>query len=301
MFKKGKAMVLASFAGDSLALGAHWIYDTAVIDERIGRVDRLLEPLDDSYHRGKKKGDFTHYGDQALVLLESIARNRGFVLQGFAEDWQRLFSSYRGYVDKATSRTLENFAAGAAPENSGSGSADLGGAARIAPLVYLYREQPEQLLESSVAQTRMTHTAPSAVAAAEFLARVTYSVLHGIVPTAAIEDAIDAGVSDMDLDMRLRGAMEITSTDSREVIAGLGQMCGAANALPAAVHLIITHEHDLERALIENSMAGGDSAGRGLAVGMVLGAHLGMEAIPTHWLEEMRSYQHIVELLEQVP
>jgi ADP-ribosylglycohydrolase len=101
--------------------------------------------------------------------------------------------------------------------------------------------------------------------------------------------------------MRIRGALEITATDSREVIAGLGQMCGAANALPAAVHLIVTHEHDLEKALIENTMAGGDSAGRGLAVGMVLGAHLGMEAIPEHWLTEMRSYDHIVELLDQLP
>lgn len=301
MRDKAKAMVLGSLAGDSLALGVHWIYDTNQIDEQVGRVDRLLKPLPDSYHKEKNKGAFTHYGDQTVTLLESIARNQGFVLQGFAEDWQRLFSSYTGYVDKATTQTLQNFRAGASPENSGSGSSDLGGAARIAPLAYLYREQPDVLLDSAVAQTRMTHAAPAAVAAAEFLARVTYSVLHGIIPTAAIEDALDAGVADMDLDMRIRGALTITSVDSREVIAGLGQMCGAANALPAAVHLIVTHEHDLEKALIENAMAGGDSAARGLATGMVLGAHLGMDAIPEHWLTEMEQYEHCVDLLRQIP
>ncbi len=301
MKEKAKAMVLASLAGDSLALGAHWIYDTKQIDEQIGRVDRLCKPLSGSYHKGRDKGAFTHYGDQTVVLLESIARNQGFVLQGFAEDWQRLFSSYSGYVDKATSRTMENFRQGASPENSGSGSSDLGGAARIAPLVYLYREESAMLLEAAVAQTMMTHTGPAAIAAAEFLARVTYSVLHGIIPRAAIEDALDAGVSDMDLDMRIRGALEITSVDSREVIAGLGQMCGAANALPAAVHLIVTHAHDLEKALIENTMAGGDSAARGLAVGMVLGAHLGMDAIPQHWLTEMQQYEQSVKLLTRIP
>jgi hypothetical protein len=44
MTTQATAMVLASFAADSLALGAHWIYDTAEIDRRFGRVDRLLKP-----------------------------------------------------------------------------------------------------------------------------------------------------------------------------------------------------------------------------------------------------------------
>ncbi|RLB33782.1 MAG: ADP-ribosylglycohydrolase family protein, partial [Deltaproteobacteria bacterium] len=34
-----RAMVLASFVADSLALGAHWIYDTALIEKQFGRVD----------------------------------------------------------------------------------------------------------------------------------------------------------------------------------------------------------------------------------------------------------------------
>ena len=293
--------MLASMVGDSLALGAHWIYDTKLIDEQSGRVDQLLAPLPGSYHAGKEKGAFTHYGDQALVLLESIARNKEFILQGCAEDWQRLFSTYSGYVDEATQQTLENFAGGAAPENSGSGSADLGGAARIAPLVYLYREDLEKLVAAAVQQTRMTHTAPSAVAAAEFLAKTTYLVLHGTAPGEAIEETLEQGVSDMDLDMRLWSALDSKGKNSREAIEHLGQMCGAANALPAAVHLITTYENDLKTALIENTMAGGDSAARGLTVGMILGAHLDMDAIPEQWLKDLQQYEHIVELLQQIP
>jgi len=52
--------------------------------------------------------------------------------------------------------------------------------------------------------------------------------------------------------------------------------------------------------LIENAMAGGDSAGRGLIVGMTLGAHLGKDAIPQKWLSDLRSYQEIVDLMDQV-
>ena len=48
MTTQATAMVLASFAADSLALGAHWIYDTDEIDRRIGRIENLCKPLPDS-------------------------------------------------------------------------------------------------------------------------------------------------------------------------------------------------------------------------------------------------------------
>lgn len=38
------AMVLASFVADSLALGAHWIYDTADIDRKFGAGEGVARP-----------------------------------------------------------------------------------------------------------------------------------------------------------------------------------------------------------------------------------------------------------------
>jgi len=52
--------------------------------------------------------------------------------------------------------------------------------------------------------------------------------------------------------------------------------------------------------LVENVMAGGDSAARGLIVGMLLGAYLGMEAIPQEWLTDMKAYPLIVDLLGKI-
>ena len=59
------------------------------------------------------------------------------------------------------------------------------------------------------------------------------------------------------------------------MIKQFGQMCGIAAALPGALHLVLKYPDDLRTALVENVMAGGDSAARGMVVGMMLGAPSG--------------------------
>ena len=89
-----QAMVMASFVADSFALGAHWIYDRAVIRDSFGRLDDLQAPGSTSFHAGKGRGDFTHYGDQALALLRSAVQRKGFDRDGFAADWRAFFDRY---------------------------------------------------------------------------------------------------------------------------------------------------------------------------------------------------------------
>lgn len=78
MRNKANAMVLASLAADSLALGVHWIYNTNVIDKKFGRVQNYLKPVRPTYHPTKARGEFTHYGDQTMILLESVSKRSGF-------------------------------------------------------------------------------------------------------------------------------------------------------------------------------------------------------------------------------
>lgn len=300
MTPQATAMVLASFAADSLALGAHWMYDTDEIDRRIGRVEGLRTPLPDSYHPTKVKGDFSHYGDQALALLEYLAQADAFVLADFATAWKTLFTGYHGYIDKATATTLENMQGHMPPDQWGSHSSELGGAVRIAPLLFYYKNNREKLLEAVQQQTALTHNNPATLAGARCIATTAWSVLHGANPITAIEDALNEGVADIDLDIRIRAGLDSAGLETSTVIKKFGQMCGIAAALPGVVHLIATYENDLETALIENVMAGGDSAARGLVVGMILGAYLGQQAIPKEWLDDMVQYAHILALLSSM-
>jgi len=56
----------------------------------------------------------------------------------------------------------------------------------------------------------------------------------------------------------------------------------------------------LKEALVQSVMAGGDSAARCMTAGMVLGAHLGWEALPEEWVSGLRKRERIMELLDKI-
>ncbi|SMC24022.1 ADP-ribosylglycohydrolase [Desulfacinum hydrothermale DSM 13146] len=285
-----EALVWGAFVADSLALGAHWIYDPEVIRERFGTVDRLLEPSPDSYHAGKKRGAFTHYGDQTLVLLESMAQTGGtFDLDDFSTRWRRLFQDYHGYVDKATQDTLTNFQQGHGPRESGSSSADLAGAARIAPIVYALAHAPSSCLMAAREQTAMTHNHPQVVEAAAFFALATLHILQGQRPTRALMEAAQELPLPSEMQDWLQQGVESKTTETVEAVGRFGRACPVPAAFPATVHIVARHEEDFPSALVANVMAGGDSAARGLIIGMVLGAYHGLKAVPAPWMEELRA------------
>ncbi|MGD9349459.1 MAG: ADP-ribosylglycohydrolase family protein [Desulfobacterales bacterium] len=300
MHDRPQAMVLASFAADALALGVHWIYNTGVIDKKFGRVERFIKPERPTYHPTKDLGEFTHYGDQSLILLESVSECNGFDLSDFSKRWQKLLVTYDGYIDGATRGTLENLASGKAPSESGSGSDDLAGASRIAALVYAYRNDLPALVASARAQTAFTHRHEAVIEGAAFFATVTYRILGGASPTAAIEQTRKEVQSSQPLSEWIQMGLASVAQNSRQAIADFGQMCQIPAAFPAVIHLIAKYETDLRSALIENGMAGGDSAGRGLLVGMVLGAHLGLNAIPAKWMQDMKARPRILDMLDKL-
>lgn len=290
-------MVRAAFIADALALGGHWVYNASVIAKKFGRLDSMQAPLGKTYHPTKKAGDFTHYGDQALVLLESVAREGRFDLAAFARDWQALFEGYDGYLDHATKDTLINFKNGKGPEKAGSESTDFSGAARIAPVVYRHRKDRETMIAACRAQAAMTHNHPKVVAGAEFLARVLWHVLQGQAPTEVMPLVANGEMDNPAIARWVAQGLESVERETLRAIADFGQACAIEMAFPAAVHLVARYEDDLETALVENVMAGGDSAARGMAVGMLLGAWLGEAAVPPAWLEQMNQTARINRLL----
>lgn len=293
MSEKAKAMVLAAFVGDALALGAHWEYDVAALRQRFGPVTGYVAPDPDGYHGGKKAGEFTQYGDQTRILLRSLADKGGFDLDDFAAKWLARMRGYDGYIDGATRMTLKIFDFGEGPGESGSNSTDLAGAARIAPLVCALRHDLPALVAAARAQTKMTHNHAQVIEAAEFFARAARAVLDGRYLRDALAQAAEAGYASAPIERWLAAGSESAREDTVTAIARFGQSCHIAEAFPAVIHLVVRHGRDLAECLRQNVLAGGDSAARGLLAGMLLGASLGPEAIPEAWLAGLADRESI--------
>ena len=293
-------MVMASFAADSLALGVHWIYDSTRIEKEFGRVETFLKPKEGSYHSARGRGEFTHYGDQAFVLLESIASLKKFDPLDFAKRWMELFDDYDGYYDHATKTTLRNISQGKDPLEAGSSSEDLAGASRLAPLLLCCRDNLDALVDAARTQTKITHNHPMVMDSAEFFARVSWTVLKGQSPINAMEEVTGQHFRNSPLAKWVADGIASKEMESIPTIVRFGQTCHYGDAFPGVVHLIAKYEDNLKEALVQAVMAGGDSAGRGMIVGMVLGAHLGGEGLPEHWMTDLSKSQEIIRHLDAI-
>lgn len=299
--EKAHSLVFGAFAGDSLALGVHWIYDQAKIASLHGRMGGLLAPASDSYHPARRAGDFTHYGDQTLVLLESVADCGGYDQADFSRRWRALFQDgYPGYVDRATRATLTRLDEGWEPQDAGSASDDLAGAARIAPLVCALRADPEACVAACRAQTALTHNNAKIIDAAEFFARTALACLGGVAPTEAMTGALAGRLPGSPLHAWLRDGLAAAGEDSLAAVARFGQSCHVDGAFQSTVQLIARHAQAPAGALIDSAMAGGDSAARNLLAGMVLCAWAGAEPLPGAWIEGLAARGRIAELLDRL-
>jgi ADP-ribosylglycohydrolase/alpha/beta superfamily hydrolase len=289
-----KALLLGSLIGDALSMGSLWIYNPKMIERKFGRVSDYNLPEPNKYHPTKKSGDFTHYGDQTLVLLESVAEQRAFDLSDFSTRWRQLFSNYEGYVDGATTDTLGHYSSGLSSEKAGSSSNDLAGASRIAPILIAYAQKDFNEVQAAVeAQTAMTHNDPQVIETATFFARVVFRIIEGIGIEEAIEYAALFDYNHLPAEEWLELAINHLELDSVSALQKLGQDCHIDHAFPATLYLLLKYGDSFETANIENIMAGGDSAARGLIIGMVLGCKYGLESIPDKWITDLNAFETI--------
>ena len=283
-----KGLIYGAFIGDALALGPHWIYDTDLIEQQFAPLTDFMEPAT-PYHSIKGAGDFTHYGDQSLMLLKHLASYRRFDLANFKEDWINFIKYNTLYLDHATKTSLDILTRG--DGFIGSDSMELGGLVRSGPLFALTHVTVDELL----AQTHLTHNNETLDAIVLFTYRLLKYVLSGKTPSEAL-DLVYPESSDI---IKAYVDQALANIDQPPVptIKAIGQSCSAEFGLPASIYLILKYENDFVEALVQNAYAGGDSAARGMYIGMVLGAYMGYDKLPSKWIEDLNAKDTIKEAL----
>lgn len=279
MDNKKKGAIAGALIGDAFALGPHWLYDTSVVERHFGQMTTYQPPLA-PYHKGKKPGDFTHYGDQTYHLLQFLSGQSSFDIKAYKEAWMAFVGQSPMYMDHATTASMEVLEG--ETRLTGSISDELGGLVRNVALYSL----DNYSLEDFKKQTRLTHTNAEMMDVVAFFYQVMEKIYEGQKPVEAIEQVNDLMENNM-IDQALRQAEAHEDEGAVAAISAIGQSCASKYALPSSLLLIKKYEDDFEGAMKANIMAGGDSASRGMVIGMVLGAYLGYDRLPETLLKDL--------------
>lgn len=287
-----------AFCADAFALGPHWEYDTRNIEKASLNWEGYNNPVT-KYHGNKKAGDFTHYGDQSMWLLKSVVDKSSFNLASFGQNWMDKMKIYSGYLDHATKETLENLQKGADWASCGSKSTDFSAVGRMAPLLLVLGDKPEALKAAVKAQTALTHNSEIVVEAAGFFADLATALLEGKELSASLRSIAD-GYSKTIQNWVEKGIESAARKKTSLVIKTFGQACVIDHGFPGVIHLITKYTDNYRLAMEENAKSGGDSAARGMPVGMILGIINGEEAVPDEWKKNLTFYKEIEELISKI-
>lgn len=292
---KIKSALWGAFCADAYSLGPHWEYNTKNIETASLNRNGFNDPIA-KYHEGKKAGDFTPYGDQMLWLLQFISQNKTFNAGAFGEYWFSRMSNYSGYIDHASEVTLSNMKQGLEVSKCGSDSTELSAVSRMAPLLLIYKDDPQALKEKAREYVSVTHNSAPVLEAADFISELLAMLLEG----RELTESLTAAAENSSASIRewVTEGIKSSRKKSSLVIKRFGPACDTSHAFPGVIHLITKYQDNYRMAMEENAFAGGDGAARGLLAGMILGITNGKESIPEEWIKGLNAYNKISKILE---
>lgn len=322
------AAILGALTADAASLGYHWLYDPDRLAEVAGEAPEFADPNPADYEGGvgyfahghKRAGELTHYGEQLAVALRSLAQSDGawdphHYLAEFRATFER-GGSFHGYIDGATSGTLDNAKKAEADAKDaakkagkdvshialsavqGADDNQMPAFSKLPPIVARYAGDPRltQIVEEAV---RVTNNNNEAAEYAIFGALTLEKVILG----ASILDALQttAAESPDKVRDRVQSALNLKETRPKEIGRHFGQACYAKDAMPVSVAILRDRSTFVE-GVRANIFAAGDNAGRGIFVGAMLGAAGATDdsGIPISWLARLRDLGDYLRLSERV-
>ena len=140
------------------------------------------------------------------------------------------------------------------------------------------------------------------VESAEFFTRITLAVRDGIAMPDALHAAAQVTSGNAIPSAWLDSALASSASEAKDSAASKahGLTCHVPDAFPAVCHLLLRHPDDAVAALTANVEAGGDSAARGLIIGMIHGARPDATVLPHDWLTGLRAHGEIQQLIETI-
>lgn len=183
------------------------------------------------------------------------------------------------------------------PNSKGCGSA-----MRVAPIGCLYREDPPRLWEVASASSFITHRHPTAIAAAVAAAYAVALALADVPPQDFIPHILVFcdGLSD-ELDTVLLRVGHVLGWGSEEAaLDHIGQGWAGEEAVALALYCVLRYPDDYAACVRRGANTNGDSDSIACIAGGIMGARLGLEAIPWEWIDRCENRDYLFDLGERV-
>jgi len=256
----------------------------------------------------------------------SDSNKEPFSVEGLIPHWQKRLQSWSQWICTQTKQTYQQVQAGTPVDKLGGNSNAM--ALRYAALFSFY--DSEELVVDAAHKTMFTHKEQTAHLGNEFFAKVTYRIIHnpGLTPRQAMEQVVaqekenswiqqkfHQAVSKVEEatnpnkplskeeyvdDLALTSMARLWDIGKSEPIK-VGKASPTEGTMPGSIYFILKYEDDFVSAVKANAMVGGDNASRSIAVGMVLGAYHGTEAIPNELKNSLNHWEKSEKLIKSLP
>ncbi len=296
-------VVLGALVADAATMGLHWLYEPERLAAIADAGDPVFRDADrrnfdgaKGYfaHEGKRAGEPSQYGAVLALAMDSLVASQGKPdIAGYQQRYLAYFGpggDWRGYIDRPTRGTLANLEAGDGdkiPEITGIDDDQM---PALSPVPAVVAADPDHAgLETRVTgMVRITNDNALASEAALITARLIRAMLHGDDVSTALDAEAD-GAGDV-LQPLLKEALDNAEQSTIDIAGHFGRACHVHQGMPVVFHILKT-TGSFEDGVRKNLLAGGDSCGRAMALGSILGARFGFggeRGIPLPWLTRLR-------------
>lgn len=184
---------------------------------------------------------------------------------------------------------------------SGISSKTCGSLMRAGILGFVYQNDPKKLVEVALISGRITHSHPVSEAASLAGAYAVKLALDGVKPEEMYEPLLEVtkGIS-QELTQELESSYKTAYSDieDEEGLKKLGQGWYADETFALAYFCILRYPNNYKKAVQAAVNITGDSDSVASVAGGILGARLGVDAMPISWIEALKGKEKLEEMVE---
>lgn len=176
-----------------------------------------------------------------------------------------------------------------------------GSVMRAYPFGLLFVVDPERAASWAVEHSKMTHRDPIALAACAAMAVGIALTMQGQRVEAVLDAMVQAArrLSATTAEMMVKAMADARNGADPASVLGKLQGWAAHEAISAAVFVVARHAEDVRSAILEGANADGDSDSIATLAGAIVGARVGIEAIPSDWTRDVERSQELLLLAQE--